>query len=174
MECTPSFPFISDREFQGGNIGNTGKGILKGVRGGMGVDKIESTKSTKKQRTGRPKEKRRRAGHWDKLPFMQRRKMAFSASTRKKRGGTSHSNKRTRSKGNSFQTDSISCGNVEWRNCLVDKRNSSQIAKGVWEFGKQIGLNYKGPEEEIIKKLEGLEDRDRRAAGKEVGGYRGG
>lgn len=60
-----------------------------------------------------------------------------------------------------------------WQNCLIDKRNSCDIACGVWEFGKTIGVSSIDPEREIVKRLEVLENRDRVAAGKEPGGVGG-
>lgn len=56
---------------------------------------------------------------------------------------------------------------------MIDKRNSSNIACGVWEFGKMIGVSSIEPERETVKRLEDLENRDRKAAGKESGGVRG-
>lgn len=62
----------------------------------------------------------------------------------------------------------IRCGD----NGLLENKEPVHIALGVWELGKNIGLDTVGLERQIIKKLEGMEVRDRMAAGKISGNLR--
>lgn len=73
------------------------------------------------------------------------------------------------SRGKSISIGSSSNLNYRWRNCMMDKR-TCDIASGVWEFGKLIGVSSTEPERDTVKRLKQLENRDRLAAGKELGG----
>lgn len=69
-------------------------------------------------------------------------------------------------KGNSIPCSSQSRQSLSWKNCLLAKEKYNILAKDVWDFGKCTGLRNTGPEEEIIKRLQGMEERDRAATGK--------
>lgn len=51
----------------------------------------------------------------------------------------------------------------------MSKGNPKEIAKGVWDFGQLMGVTFKGPDGEIVSRLEGMEVRDREAAGNSGG-----
>lgn len=70
------------------------------------------------------------------------------------------------SKGNSVSHCSYSSSNFGWKNCLIENANPNEIAKGVWEFGKLIGVTSSEPEGVIVSRLEDMEVRDRRVAGR--------
>lgn len=48
---------------------------------------------------------------------------------------------------------------------MISKEDPTNIAKGVWEFGKALGLKNKGSEEALVRQLRGMEERDWVAAG---------
>lgn len=69
------------------------------------------------------------------------------------------------SSGKPLSNHSVSNEVIGWRSCMFLKDNPNQIAKGVWEFGKVLGLKNKGPEGEVVGRLNDMELRDRLAAG---------
>lgn len=70
------------------------------------------------------------------------------------------------SRGKSYTTGSSSSHNFNWNNCLIEKRSFADIARGVCEFGKVIGMEVNGSEGQLVKDLEGMEAGDCLAAGK--------
>lgn len=69
------------------------------------------------------------------------------------------------SRGKSYTTGSSS-HNFNWNNCLIENRSSVDIARGVCEFGKVIGMEVNGSKGQLVKDLEGMEVGDCLAAGK--------
>lgn len=68
---------------------------------------------------------------------------------------------------------SMSLTNKDRRKCVLSKKNPSVVANEVWNIGKSIGLNFNGNDTVLIQRLGEMEERDRREAGRVVGG-RGG
>lgn len=46
--------------------------------------------------------------------------------------------------GKSSTSSSQSNSSIGWQNCLIKKGTCAKIAKGVWEFGKFIGVSFEG------------------------------
>lgn len=83
---------------------------------------------------------------------------------KKKIMGTSRRSSSAAPSGNSQPIRSNYNVSAGWRNCIISKGKPRDVAKGVWEFGKMLGIENKGNEEVLINRLEGMEERDRAAA----------
>ena len=58
--------------------------------------------------------------------------------------------------------NSISNSNIQWRNLVILNEGVVETTKkNVWEFGKKIRVTSKGNNDEIIRRLKGMENRDR-------------
>lgn len=98
------------------------------------------------------------------IPPLPLRATRMISTMRGNRQGSTHS------RGISASLCSNSSSNISWRNCLVDKKKPSVMAREVWDFGKTVGLQCKAPDEEVVRRLEEMENRDKLAAG---GGHSG-
>lgn len=70
----------------------------------------------------------------------------------------------------SIPLPSFSSSNLSGRNCVGFDGSPAEVALGVCDFGKSIGLNFKGNESEVFKSLERMEERDRGAIGRSNNG----
>jgi hypothetical protein len=66
--------------------------------------------------------------------------------------------------GLSLSGNSISDSNISWRNWVIKHGDAREVAQGVWDFGKEVGLVKNGEEGEVLQELLILEERDRVAA----------
>lgn len=87
-----------------------------------------------------------------------------AAVPKRKKGSRQGMGRVIQDSGTSNPCCSSSSLNLNWKNCLFENRDPAEIAKGVWEFGKEIGVEFAGTEIHIVKDLEGMEVRDREAA----------
>lgn len=86
-----------------------------------------------------------------------------------KKSGTQRATKKggiSGSEGMSSSTFFGSCANKVWKNCLLDNGNPAVIANEVWNFGKTVGLGFNGDKSSVVRRLESMEVRDRREAGR--------
>lgn len=68
--------------------------------------------------------------------------------------------------GISLSGDSISDSNIHWRNWMILNKGPHETAVKVWKVGQYLGLKDKGNSDEIVSRLETLEQRDRVASGR--------
>lgn len=109
-----------------------------------------------------------------KGPVAIKQKLKRSTAQKKRRAKSSLNSAQLAGEGShrgmSLSNSSSSNCNSHWKNCLYEKQTSNQMANDMWEFGKLLGLKCNGNEGEIVIRLEIMEHRDRKAAGREDGG----
>lgn len=62
---------------------------------------------------------------------------------------------------NSLLNNSLSDEDIINMNKAILKNNAWEEASDIWNFGKSIGISFKGEEKDIIRRLEALENRDK-------------
>lgn len=72
------------------------------------------------------------------------------------------------SAGSSPFANSVTDSDIMRRNWALINRGVDVVANKVWELGKEVGVTNIGSEGDILGHLEGMEKRDRIAAGRVV------